>query len=161
MLSATAGGHTRYVGASGTPRASYTIALLAALASVISGKAFAQMEHRNAVVHAATVAAAAAPAAAPNPDCTLIVPEKPLSAKGLATPFQLIATDPNGGPCNEANTAQSAFVEAGVFDPATSQISIYHPLVIDNGTKPAIAPVVPTCRLTPSWRSGSGSTALT
>ena len=126
-------------------------ALLAALTAFVSNTAFAQMEHRNAVVHAATVAAsapaaaaAAAAAAAPNPDCTLIVPANPLSAKGLATPFQLVATDPNGGPCNEANTAQSAFVEAAVFDPATSQISIYHPLVIDTGTKPAIAPVVPT-----------------
>jgi hypothetical protein len=66
-----------------------------------------------------------------------------LSAQGLATPFQLVATDPNGGPCNEANGAQSAFVEAAVFDPANSQISIYHPLVIDSGTKPAVAPVVP------------------
>ena len=108
------------------------------------------MEHRNAGVHqqqmnnAAPAAAAAAAAAAPNPDCTLIVPEHPLTATGLATPFQLTATDPNGGPCNEANTAQSAFVEAAVFNPANSQISIYHPLVIDQGTKPAVAPVVPT-----------------
>ncbi len=107
------------------------------------------MEHRNAKVQAANVAAAApavaaaAAAAAPNPDCTLIVPKHPLSAKGLATPYQLIATDPNGGPCNEANTAQSAFVEAVVFDPANNQISIYHPLVIDSGTKPAVAPMVP------------------
>jgi hypothetical protein len=81
--------------------------------------------------------------APPNPDCTLIVPSNPLSAKGLSTPFQLVATDPNGGPCNEANTAQSAFVEAAIFNPANSQIYIYHPLVIDLGTKPAAAPVVP------------------
>ena len=143
MLSATAGGQTRRLETFATRRLAYAIALLAALASMASGKAFAQMEHRNALVHQAATSAAA-PAAAPNPDCTLIVPENPLSAKGLATPFQLVATDPNGGPCNEANTAQSAFVEAAVFDPATSQISIYHPLVIDSGTKPAVAPVVPT-----------------
>src|SRR5205085_2929029 len=31
-----------------------------------------------------------------------------------------------------------------VFDPATGQISIYNPLVIDQGTQPAVAPVVPT-----------------
>jgi hypothetical protein len=126
------------------------VALLAVVAAIFSHAAFAQMEHRNAKVQAANVAAAApavaaaAEAAAPNPDCTLIVPQNPLSAKGLATPFQLVATDPNGGPCNEANTAQSAFVEAAIFDPATSQISVYHPLVIDSGTKPAAAPVVPT-----------------
>ena len=80
----------------------------------------------------------------PNPDCTLIVPPEPLSAKGLATPYQLIATDPNGGPCNETNNVQSAFVQAAIFDPATGQVSVYHPLVIDAGTKPAVAPVVPT-----------------
>jgi len=120
------------------------VALLAACATLCSQAALAQMEHRNAVVHQQTMVTSAADAAAPNPDCSLIIPANPLSAKGLATPFQLIASDPNGGPCNEANTAQSAFVEAAVFDPANSQISIYHPLVIDAGTKPAIAPVVPT-----------------
>jgi hypothetical protein len=123
--------------------------LLTALASSFSHTAFAQMEPLNAAARmadmatAAPAAAAAAAAAVPNPNCTLIVPNHPLSANGLATPFQLVATDPKGGPCNEANTAQSAFVEAAVFDPATSQISIYHPLVIDKGTKPAVAPVVP------------------
>jgi hypothetical protein len=126
-----------------TPKAAYGAALLAALASMFSHTASAQMERMNAKMNAAN-APAAAPAAAPNPDCTLIVPSNPLSAKGLSTPFQLVATDPNGGPCNEANTAQSAFVEAAVFNPANSQISIYHPLVIDNGTKPAVAPVVPS-----------------
>jgi hypothetical protein len=150
MLSATSRGHRLCPTPAMAPRAALGAALLAALASICSHTAFAQMEHRNAKVQAANVAAAApavaaaAAAAVPNPDCTLIVPENPLSAKGLATPFQLVATDPNGGPCNEANTAQSAFVEAAVFNPANSQISIYHPLVIDNGTKPAVAPVVPS-----------------
>ena len=145
MLSATSKGN-RLPRRAATPRAAYSAALLAALASIFSHTASAQMERQNAKMNAANVpaaAAAAAPAAAPNPDCTLIVPENPLSAKGLATPFKLVATDPNGGPCNEANTAQSAFVEAAVFNPANSQISIYHPLVIDIGTKPAVAPVVP------------------
>jgi len=74
---------------------------------------------------APAAAAAAAAQAVPNPNCTLIVPNHVLTAGGLATPFQLVATDPAGGPCNEANTAQSAFVEAAVFNPANSQISIY------------------------------------
>jgi hypothetical protein len=148
MLSATPSGHRLYPMTAS--RSAFGAALLAALASICSHTAFAQMERLNANAQAANmataapaVAAAAAAAAVPNPDCTLIVPANPLSAKGLATPFQLVATDPNGGPCNEANTAQSAFVEAAVFNPANSQISIYHPLVIDNGTKPAVAPVVP------------------
>src|SRR2546421_7938680 len=47
----------------------------------------------------------------PNMNCTLIVPAHPLTAQGLATPYQLVATDPAMGPCNEANPAQSAFVQ--------------------------------------------------
>ncbi len=66
----------------------------------------------------------------------------PLSAQGLATPYQLVATDPANGPCNESNKAQAAFVQGAVIDPATGQISIYNPLVIDQGTQPAAAPVV-------------------
>ncbi|MGH2498099.1 MAG: hypothetical protein ACRDIV_25660 [Ktedonobacteraceae bacterium] len=82
-------------------------------------------------------------AAAVNGDCTLIVPARPLTAQGLATPYQLVATNPANGPCNESNKVQAAFVQGAVIDPATSQISIYNPLVIDQGTQPAAAPVVP------------------
>jgi hypothetical protein len=80
----------------------------------------------------------------PNQDCTLILPNNPLSAQGLATPFQLRATDPNQGPCDEANPMQSAFAQGAVLDPMTGKISIYNPLVINRGTQPAAAPVVPT-----------------
>ncbi len=78
-----------------------------------------------------------------NMDCTLIVPNHPLTAAGLATPFQLVATDPNQGPCNESNPDQAAFVEGAVIDSATGQIAVYDPLVIDKGSKPAAPPVVP------------------
>ena len=80
---------------------------------------------------------------APNPNCTIIVPSYPLTADGLATPYQLVATDPAAGECHEANADQSAFVQAAVIDPATGQISIYNPLVIDQGTTAAAPPVVP------------------
>jgi hypothetical protein len=83
-------------------------------------------------------------AAAVNMDCTIIVPANPLSAKGLATPYQLMATNAGNGPCNEANANQSAFVQAVIMDPATGQASVYNPLVIDQNTQPAAAPVVPT-----------------
>jgi hypothetical protein len=78
-----------------------------------------------------------------NMNCTLIVPPDPLTAKGLATPYQLKATDSDNGPCREANKNQAAFVQGAVFDPTTNRISAYNPLVIDKGTKPAVAPVVP------------------
>jgi hypothetical protein len=79
-----------------------------------------------------------------NPNCAIIVPDAPLTATGLATPYQLVATDPTAGPCDESNTDQSAFVQAAVLDPATGQISIYNPLVITQGSTPAAPPVVPT-----------------
>jgi hypothetical protein len=85
-----------------------------------------------------------APPAAPNTNCTLLVPKDPLSAAGLATPYQLTATDPGMGPCSESNSAQSAFVQAAILDPATGSISIYNPLVIDKGGSPLVPPVVPT-----------------
>ncbi|WP_063770214.1 hypothetical protein [Streptacidiphilus melanogenes] len=80
-------------------------------------------------------------AAAPNPNCTLVVPPNPLSAKGLATPYKLVATDAAAGPCNEANANQSAFVEAAIVAPG-GQVTLYDPLVIDKGTQPA-APTTP------------------
>ncbi len=83
-------------------------------------------------------------AAAANGDCTLIVPAQPLTAHGLATPYQFTATDPANGPCHEANTVQAAFVQGAIIDPATGKISVYNPLVIDQGTQPALKPVMPT-----------------
>ena len=83
-------------------------------------------------------------AAAVNPNCTLIVPANPLSAQGLATPYQLVAPDAAAnGPCNEANANQGAFVQGTIFDPATGTFSVYSPLVIDQGTQPAVVPTAP------------------
>lgn len=79
----------------------------------------------------------------PNPNCALVVPPNPLSAQGLATPYELVGIDGKGA-CHEASPAQSAFVEATILDPATGALSIYRPLVIDRGTKPGIVPTVPT-----------------
>src|SRR6266568_8223020 len=83
--------------------------------------------------------------ATPNPNCTLIVPANPLSAQGLATPYQLFAPDAAAnGPCNEANANQGAFVQATIYNPATGAFSVYSPLVIDQGTQPAVVPIAPT-----------------
>jgi hypothetical protein len=79
----------------------------------------------------------------PNPNCTLIVPDAPLTAQGLATPYKLVATNRRQGACRETNVNQSAFVEATIIEPATGSLSIYRPLVIDRGTQPGAPPVVP------------------
>jgi hypothetical protein len=82
-------------------------------------------------------------AAAVNQNCSLIVPQQPLTPQGLATPYLLLATNPQDGPCHEANPAQSAFIQAAILDPAKGTISIYAPLVIDQGSSPARRNVVP------------------
>lgn len=77
--------------------------------------------------------------AAENPvRCTLTVPADPLSAQGLATPYQL-----SGPGCSETDKTHSAFVQATVIDTATGKLFNYAPLVITRGTRPAVAPVVP------------------
>lgn len=79
-----------------------------------------------------------------NQNCALIAPAQPLTAQGLATPYQLTAQDGDNGPCHEANAAQAAFVQGVILDPATGKVSIYNPLVVDKGKAPAVAPTVPT-----------------
>jgi hypothetical protein len=118
------------------------VLVMAALFFSGSGVAFAQ-RHRTRHPQAAPAPPAAPVVAMPNMDCTIIIPASPLTAVGLATPYLLMATDPNNGPCDEANTNQSAFVQAAIFDPATGQISTYAPLVINQGTEPAVKPVLP------------------
>jgi hypothetical protein len=78
-----------------------------------------------------------------NGDCTLIVPPSPLTAQGLATPYQLQATNTANGPCHENNANQSVFVQAAILDPANGHIAIYNPLVIDAGTQPLATPTPP------------------
>jgi hypothetical protein len=79
--------------------------------------------------------------------CDILVPAHPLTAKGLATPYQL--TGPAGGSpaatgCQMINSLNlGAFVQATILDPHTGALYVYNPLVITAGTKPAVKPVVP------------------
>jgi hypothetical protein len=76
--------------------------------------------------------------AATSMNCTLTVPANPLSARGLATPYQL------GDGCSMANAAtEGAFVEATILAPDGS-VQVYDPLVVTQGSTPAVTPVAPT-----------------
>ncbi len=76
--------------------------------------------------------------AAASTNCTIAVPANPLTAQGLATPWQL------GDGCTWANGAtEGAFVEATILAP-NGQVQIYDPLVVTQGTQPAVAPTAPT-----------------
>jgi hypothetical protein len=89
----------------------------------------------------------APPAATANVNCDIIVPAHPLTAKGLATAYQLTGPDgmtPAASGCTMTNAANlGAFVQATILDPRTGKLYVYDPLVITQGTTPAIAPVVP------------------
>ena len=69
-------------------------------------------------------------------NCTLIAPNDPLSARGLATPWQL------SDGCSEANPNEEAFVESTILAP-NGKLQVYDPLVITQGTTPAATPTVP------------------
>jgi hypothetical protein len=76
--------------------------------------------------------------AAASLNCSLAVPANPLSATGLATPWQL------GDGCSMANAGtEGAFVEATILAPNGS-LQVYNPLVVTAGTQPAVAPAPPT-----------------
>ena len=133
IILAVSGGNTTHIdqsalGASASPSASASAAVAAASATP-------------------TTTAAAAPAAAANVNCDIIVPANPLSAQGLATPYQLTGPDgttPAASGCTMTNAANlGAFVQATILDPRTGRLSVYNPLVITRGTTPAVAPVVP------------------
>jgi hypothetical protein len=100
-------------------------------------------------------------AAEANPNCTLVVPGDPTSAAGLTTPYQLVATDADQGPCHEANADQAAFVEAAIYDPAAHSVSVYHPLVVDRHDSPAVPPVpvtLPAGAVVGVWFGFNGDT---
>jgi hypothetical protein len=84
---------------------------------------------------------------AANVNCDIIVPAHPLTARGLATPYQLTGTDgmsPVQSGCTMTNAAAlGAFVQATILNPATGQLSVYNPLVVTEGTTPAVQPSVP------------------
>lgn len=80
--------------------------------AVVAGSVFAAGSHHPQGHREAS--AQPARAGEPDPDCTLAVPEEPLSARGLATPYELVATDPAKGPCHDASPDQAAFMEAPV-----------------------------------------------
>jgi hypothetical protein len=82
-----------------------------------------------------------------NVNCDIIVPANPLSARGLATPYQLTGPDgmtPAESGCRMSNAVKlGAFVQATILDPATGALSVYDPLVVTQGTRPAVRPSVP------------------
>jgi hypothetical protein len=165
IILAVSGGHTTHInqsalGASASPSASASGAAVAAgsptptttaaaaavvppAATFANGQtAFRQLGDVATVPVDGTGAAInlnqTAAEAAASMNCTLTVPANPLSARGLATPWQL------GDGCSMANAAtEGAFVEATILSP-NGQLQVYNPLVITAGTTAAATPAAPT-----------------
>jgi hypothetical protein len=122
------------------------IGVVLAFQSGTSNSGLTQIPLGTYVTPAASDAAAALETAAPaasmrsNTTCDIIVPANPLSAQGLATPYQLTGpkgTTPAQSGCEMSNGAKlGAFVQATILNPATGALSIYEPLVITQGTRP-------------------------
>ena len=91
-------------------------------------------------------------------NCVLTVPPNALTAQGLATPYTMTG-------CNQIDFSdQGCFVEATILDPATGKLSIYNPLVVNQGAVAGvdfIAPVVPTLPANAVVGIWFGSNALT
>jgi hypothetical protein len=118
------------------------IALLVTL--IVAGRKPAGQ--RNMAMIAAAAFARHRPASLPMPpagpppgvSCDLKVPAHPLTARGLATPWKL-----SGQGCTMANPQTMAFVQATIIS-SSGTLSVYEPLVVDQGAAPAATPVVPT-----------------
>ena len=127
ILAVSSGNNTKIaqsaLGASASPSASASGAGAAAAAS--------------AAPSAAAAATATAPANAAAANFT-IPPVNRAGRAGLATPWVL------GDGCTWANGGtEGVFVDATILSP-NGQLEVYDPLVINQGTTPAVAPVPPT-----------------
>jgi hypothetical protein len=120
--------------------------MLAASGRTQSARISASAQGARGTPSASASPSAPAPATAANMNCTLIVPANPLSASGLATPYQLTGPggqDPAASGCTQANPNLQAFVQATILNPATGRLWVYEPLVITRGSAPAVAPARP------------------
>jgi hypothetical protein len=144
-------GGTRYIrrGRAGNSRAARGLVLV--VGALALGLAVALVAgipgHGPAKLRSAASGSAAISTSAVEDTCDIIVPAHPLTAKGLATPYQLTGpagTSPAATGCQMINSLKlGAFVQATILNPRTGALSVYNPLVITKGTSPAVAPVVP------------------
>jgi hypothetical protein len=131
------------------------LALVIGVVVVITGRSNATNLNESALGAIASASASASPSAtspatttaATNVNCDIIIPAHPFTARGLATPYQLTGTDgqsPAASGCEMTNAVSlGAFVQATILDPVTGRLYIYDPLVVTQGTTPAVPPVVP------------------
>jgi hypothetical protein len=141
-------------GRAARPRVGRTIASAVLVTGAAAGLVATGITSRHTPSQAGLAAQQAAlplpgPVAAGVPgagNCVLIIPADPLSAQGLATPYQLTGpqgASPQASGCTMANAANlGAFAQATIVEPG-GHVAEYDPLVITMGTTPAVTPPVP------------------
>jgi hypothetical protein len=153
IILAVSGGPVRTIdqsvlGACGSPSATPDPSGSAAAATPSASASPCPATSGSPSAGASASTSAPAVAAAANVNCDIIVPAHPLSAQGLATPYQLTGTNgatPAASGCTMTNAANlGAFVQATILNPRNGQLFVYDPLVITQGTTPAVTPTVPT-----------------
>jgi hypothetical protein len=150
----------RRAGQSRIARIAVTVAIPLAIALVVA-LVIAMTDKLSTTASQAAFGAGASPSASPgdptststatttaaNVNCDIIVPANALTAKGMATPYLLTGQDgmsPAQSGCTMANAANlGAFVQATILNTQTGKLYVYDPLVITQGTTPAVAPTVP------------------
>jgi len=70
-------------------------------------------------------------------NCQVQIPTGVLTAAGISTPFIALA------PCNQSDPMMVSFVQGAYINTASVQVFAYNPLIITQGTKAAVAPIVP------------------
>jgi len=91
-------------------------------------------------------------------NCVMTVPANPTSAEGMATPFVVQG-------CDQTQLALASFVECAIYD-GMSNITIYHPLVVNNGSVAGVDYIPPIPITVPSGSTvgcwfGSNACSLT
>ena len=69
--------------------------------------------------------------------CVLTIPDNPLTAIGLATPYILSSN------CSVLNMSTTVFSEVIIINTNTREYSIYNPLIVNNISQLENTPVIP------------------
>jgi len=137
-----AGLNTRLIMPLGIPMA---LGLALGMVLALSGGPARTRVEGAAATARASQDAAQVPVSSTSLSCEIVVPRYPLSAAGLATPWQLTGQggeSPAVSGCQRSNPDLQVSVQATILNPATGALSVYEPLVITAGSSPAVAPAL-------------------
>ncbi|KXS20342.1 hypothetical protein M427DRAFT_92461, partial [Gonapodya prolifera JEL478] len=89
--------------------------------------------------------------------CTVTIPSHALSAKGLSTPWVV-----TGNGCTQLPEGSPTFAECTILDPATGNLFVYSPLLINPGQAfvPPVVPKLPANAIVGCWFGTNGASTI-